>query len=188
MRVSPFFVFIASWAVAAAMLLAPRTAPACGCDPTGGFVVAHGSSPTGVPWRWKAREITQLDHRRGALLNFSSGSPDDYGDGFGSGFALPPPQAFVVHGVSSGLILPGEGEPSLAGFARRKAVRLDARMSDGTVLTVERQLPPPALERMLPWLKSLAFFNAFYANGAKPISISAYAADGRSLGRESLSR
>jgi hypothetical protein len=176
--------FIAGWAVACVLLLAPGTAPACGCNPNGLFVVAHGSSPTGVPWRWKVREITTLDHRRQALLTFSSGSPAE--GGFSSGFGLPVGRAFVVHGVSSGLLLPGEGEPNLAGFVRRRAVRLDAKMSDGAVLAVERQLPPPALERRFPWLKSLALFNAFYDNGVKPLSISAYSADGRRLGKESL--
>jgi len=126
------------------------------------------------------------DHRRQALLAFSSGSPG--GGGFGSVIGLPLGRGFVVHAVSSGILRSGEGEPSLAGFARRKAIRLDARMSDGTVLAVERQLPPPALERRFPWLKSLAFFNAFYGNGAEPLSISAYAADGRRLGQESLQR
>ena len=179
--------FVAVWLVACALLLAPATAPACGCNPSGVFVVAHGSSPTGVPWRWKVREMLTLDRRRQALLNFSSGSPSD-GGGFGSGLGLPLRKGFVVHAVSSGLLLPGEGEPNLAGFARRKAVRLDARMSDGAVLAVERQLPPPTLERRFPWLKSLAFFNAFYGNGVKPLSISAYAADGRRLGEESLQR
>lgn len=176
---------IAAGAVAAGLLLVPGSAPACGCDPTGGAVVAHGSSPSGAPWRWKAREMLTLDQRRQVLLNFSSGSDGD-GGGFGSGFALPLGRGFTVHGVSSGLLAPGEGEPSLAGFARRKAARLEMRMSDGTVLAIERHLPPSALERRFPWLKSLAFFNAFYNNGVEPLSITAYTTDGRRLGGESL--
>lgn len=178
---------VAVWAVAGTLLLAPGVAPACGCNPSGVVVVAHGSSPTGVPWRWKVRETLTLDRHRQAVLTFSSGSPSD-GGSFGSGFGLPLGKAFFVHGVSSGLLLPGEGEPNLAGFARRRAARLDARMSDGTVMAVGRQLPPPALERRFPWLKSLAFFNTFYGSGVEPLSISAYAADGRRLETENLGR
>jgi len=126
-----------------------------------------------------------LDRRRQALLSFSSGED---GGGVGIVFGLPITSGLVVHGVSSGLHLPGEGEPSLAGFARRSAVRLEAEMSDGSLLGVEPQLPPSGLERRFRWLKSLTFFNTFYGYGAKPLSISAFTADGRRLGTESLQR
>lgn len=178
-------VFLAALLVTGALLCVPGAAPACGCNPSGVFVVAHGSSPTGIPWRWKVRETFTVDHRRQALLDFSSGFPSD-GGGFGSGFGLPLGRAFVLHSVSSGTLLAGEGERSLAGFVRRKAVRLEAQMSDGTVIPVDRQLPPPSLERRFPWLKSLAFFNAFYGVGIEPVSVSAYSADGRRLGEQSL--
>jgi hypothetical protein len=171
--------------LAAIFLLAPSSSPACACGPNPRFLVAHGTSPNGAPWRIKAEEFpASRTSPRGALLHFSTGQPEESnGLGYFSGFGLPISRAFVFHANSgSGLYPDLEGDVS--GYARPRAVRLVATMSAGPPIEIETQRAPKHLRDRLPWLRGLVFFDQFYAADVEPLAITAYGRDGRVLSRQ----
>jgi len=170
-----------------ALLLAPAGSQACGCGPTARFVVAHGTSPNGASWRIKADESPATAYApRSVEFEFISGDPDERnGFGYSSGMGLPIPPAFVFHANSGDGVYP-EMEGDVSGFARRRAVRLVAKMSDGSSIEIETQRPPTKLRRRFPWLRGLAFFDQFYPAAVEPVTVIAYGRDGRLLSRQLL--
>jgi len=123
---------------------------------------------------------------RWAEFEFTSGDPDKRnGLSHFSGLRLPIPRAFIFHATSGDGVYP-ELEGDVDGFVRPRAVRLVARMSDGSSLEIETQRPPARLRKRFPWLRGLVFFDQFYPAGVKPITITAYGRGGRLLSRQSL--
>ncbi len=173
--------------IGAALLLAPAGSPACGCGPTARFVIAHGTSPNGASWRIKAGENPASAYGpRSVEFEFSSGNPDESnGFGYSSGLGLPIPPAFVFHATSGDGVYP-ELEGDVSGISRPRAVRLVAKMSDGSRIEIETQRPPAKLRRRFPWLRGLVFFDQFYPANVEPLAITAYGRDGRLLSRQSL--
>jgi hypothetical protein len=169
------------------LLLAPAGSSACGCEPTDRFVVAHGTSPNGAPWRIKADEQPVTAYSpRSAEFEFISGDPDERnGLGYSSGMSLPIPPAFIFHANSGDGVFP-ELEGDVSGFARPRAARLVAKMSDGSSIEIETQRPPAKLRQRFPWLRGLAFFDQFHPADIEPIAIVAYGRDGRLLSRQPL--
>jgi len=176
---------LAGVALGVALLLAPTTSPACACGPEARFVVAHGTSPNGAPWRIKAdQEAGTAGSPRSALLEFTSGDPDESnGLGYFSHFSLPIPPAFVFHAISGSGVYP-ELEGEVSGFARPRATRLVAKMSDGSLVEIETQRPPEKLRKRFPWLRGLVFFDQFYPAAIEPVAITAYGRDGHVLSRQ----
>jgi hypothetical protein len=169
----------------ALFLFAPTGSSACGCGPRVRFVVAHGTSPHGARWRIKADESRGSNpSARFAEFEFSSGKTGkSIGRGYLSGMPLPIPPSFTFHAnVGSGVYPELEGDAS--GFAQAKAVRLVARMSNGTSLEIELEKPPARLYKRFPWLRGLVFFDQFYPAGIEPTEISAYDQTGQLLDRQ----
>jgi hypothetical protein len=177
--------FLAIAIAGLALFSAPAGSSACACGPSARFVVAKGTSPNGAPWRIKADEEkgTRFSPRN-ALLEFSTGSPDEYnGAGYFSSFGLPIPRGFVFHANSGSGVYP-ELEGDVSGYARPRAVRLVAKMSAGPPIEIETQRAPERLRERFPWLRGLVFFDQFYAAEIEPVAITAYGRDGRVLSRQ----
>jgi hypothetical protein len=176
--------------VGALALLLPATTSADG--PRTPFVVAHGKSLFGVPWRVRMGEET---HRlvtpkgkpgpkvRGATHWFSIGGPSESGAGYFSSFSLPIPRSFVFD-ANQGSDVDDFPESDTSGFANRRVARLVATMSDGSTLTFETQLPPERLSDRHHWLRRLRFFDQFYPAEIDPVSIAAYDRAGELLERQ----
>lgn len=171
----------------AALLLAPASSPACACGPEARFLVAHGTSPNGAPWRIKAdEERGTRTSPRSALLEYSTGDADESnGAGYFTSMGLPIPRGLVFHATSGSGVYP-ELEGDVTGFARSRAVRLVAKMSDGSLIEIETQRPPERLRARFPWLRGLVFFDQFYAAEIEPLAITAYGRDGRVLSRQPI--
>jgi hypothetical protein len=167
------------------LLLAPPTSPACACGPEARFVVAHGTSPNGAPWRIKAdQEVGARGRPRSALFEFTSGDSDESnGSGYFSSIGLPIPRALIFHANSGSGVYP-DLEGDVSGFAQGRAARLVAKMSDGSLVEIETQRPPEKLRKRFPWLRGLIFFDQFYPAAIEPVEITAYARDGRVLSRQ----
>lgn len=167
-------------------LLGPATSSACACGPTARFVVAHGTSPHGALWRIKADEAATPASPRFAEFEFIAGKAGERNDlGYFSGIPLPLPPSFIVHANSGDGIYP-ELEGDMSGFARAKAVRLVATMSDDSSIEIETKRPPTEPRKRFPWLRGLVFFDQFYAADIEPVSITAYGRDGRRLFSQDL--
>lgn len=173
--------------VGVALLLAPASTPACGCGPTVHFVVAHGTSPNGAPWRIKADERpASATSPRHAEFHFSAGpAGESNGLGYFGSTPLPIPSAFIFHALSGDGVYP-ELEGDVSGYARRTAVRLVAKMSAGSPIEIETQRPPASLRKRFPWLRGLVFFDQFYPADVEPVAITAYGRDGRLLSRQPM--
>lgn len=168
------------------LLLAPAGSSACGCEPTVRFVVAHGTSPNGAPWRIKADEQPATTSPRSAIFEFVAGDPNESNDfGYFSGMSLPIPHAFVFHANSGDGVYP-ESEGDVSGFATPRAARLVAKMSDGSAIDIETKQPPAKLRQRFPWLRGLVFFDQFYPADIEPLAITAYGRDGHVLSRQPL--
>lgn len=119
-------------------------------------------------------------------FEFISGDPDERnGFGYSSGMSLPIPHAFIFHATSGDGVYP-ELEGDVSGIARPRAVRLVAKMSDGSRIEIETQRPPTKLRQRFPWLRGLTFFDQFYPADVEPLAITAYGRDGRLLSRQPL--
>lgn len=78
---------------------------------------------------------------RGALFHFSvSPAGESNGLGYFSSMPLPIPPAFIFHALSGSGVYP-ELEGDVSGFARARAVRLVAKMSNGPAIEIETQRP-----------------------------------------------
>ena len=167
------------------LLMAPSTSPACACGPEARFVVAHGTSPNGAPWRIKVDQMAATPGQgRSALFEFTSGDPDDSnGSGYFSSIGLPISRALVFHAVSGSGVYP-ELEGDVSGFAQGRAARLVAKMTDGSFVEIETHRAPKKLHRRFPWLRGLVFFDQFYPAAIEPVEITAYGRDGRVLSRQ----
>jgi hypothetical protein len=178
---------VAGIVLCAALLLAPAGSSACGCETTARFVVAHGTSPNGAPWRIKAEQQPATTYSpRSVEFEFISGDPDERnGFGYSTDMRLPIPPAFVFHANSGDGVYP-EKEGDVSGIARPRAARLVAKMSDGNVIEIETKRPPAKLRRRFPWLCGLVFFDQFYPADIEPLAITAYGRDGHLLSRQPL--
>lgn len=96
---------------------------------------------------------------------------------------LPIPPSFIFHANTGSGVYP-ELEGDASGFAQARAVRLVARMSDGTSLEIELEKPPARLYKRFPWLRGFVFFDQFYPTGIEPTEISAYDRAGQLLDRQ----
>lgn len=154
-------------------------ASACGCGEFPGAVVAHGSSPHGVPWRIKASREGANTHDASILVQFSYGSPDN-GNGYSFGAPLPVPRELVLNADAGS---PDEyPERDLSGVTATRAVELKLKMSNGRVLTVEPTLPPRSLRKRLTWLRGLRFFDVFFPAVQKVEAVTAFDRSGHVLG------
>jgi hypothetical protein len=168
------------------LLLAPAGSSACGCGPTTRFVVAHGTSPNGAPWRIKADQRPVTTSPRSVEFEFISGDPDERnGFGYLTSMSLPIPPAFVFQATSGDGVYP-EKEGDVSGIGRPRAARLVAQMSDGSAIQIETVRPPAKLRRRFPWLRGLVFFDQFYPADIEPLAITAYGRDGHLLSRQPL--
>jgi hypothetical protein len=166
-----------------AVLLAPTGSSACACGEETRFVVAHGTSPNGAPWKIKVGEARAHGLRAARIsFNYGSGGAAGTENGVTSSRPLPLPKAVVLNASAGSGVYP-QKEGDVAGFARRRAVRLVAQMNDGSRIEIETVRPPAELEKRFPWLRGLAFFDQFYAADLEPLAINAYSRDGRLLGR-----
>lgn len=160
-------------------------ASACACGEFRGVVVAHGTSPNGVPWRIKESRLVGLnpaEPRKPYLMsNFSIGDPVD-GSGYDFDMPLPVPHSFVCNALA-GSYIDEYAESDLSGVTASRAVKLEVEMSDGQVLTVEPDLPPRSLRRRFGWLHGLRFFDVFFSASQKPKLVTAFDQIGRVLGR-----
>jgi hypothetical protein len=170
-----------------ALLFSPTGSPACGCGPTVRFVVAHGTSPNGAPWRIKADQRPATTYSpRSVEFEFISGNPDERnGFGYSSSMILPIPSAFIFRATAGDGVYP-EKEGDVSGLARPRAARLMAKMSDGTTIEIKTKRPPAKLRQRFPWLRDLVFFDQFYPADIEPLAITAYGRDGHLLSRQSL--
>jgi hypothetical protein len=166
-----------------AAALVASSASACRCTEFCGRVVAHGSSLYGVPWRITAATLPATAHQGAtAEIHFSIGACGEYSEaGYSSSLELPlPRQPFVS--ADRGSDLDDYPESDLSGLTSRGVTELVLRMSDGTTMSVEPQLAPRSLWRLMPWLRGLRFFDVFYTAGVEAIEVDAYDRTGRLLG------
>lgn len=179
--------FLAALAMAAALLTGAGSSSACACGPSARFLVAHGTSPHGAPWRIKVAERPGSAHfPKTAEFQFSSGkAEEDKGLGYFTSFPLPIPPSFVVDVTTGDGVYP-ELEADTSGFARARAVRLVLKMSAGPPIEIETQRAPEKLRARFPWLRGLVFFDQFYPAEVEPLALDAYGRDGRLLDRLSL--
>jgi hypothetical protein len=149
-------------------------------------VVAHGTSPNGMSWRIKATRLRHRGQEDRLLVQFLYGEPEDEG-GYFSEWPLPVPPKFVLTADSGG---GSEEEPDMdiSGFTAAKAVELQVEMSDGEVLVVKPESPPPSVRRRFGWLHGLRFFDAFYPPPEKPKLVTALDENGHVLGRSKTRR
>jgi hypothetical protein len=171
-------------ALLALTLIGPGTAAADG--PRTPYVVAHGKSLYGVPWRIRMGEEPSYGKGlpRYADLLFSIGKRDESNDaGYFSSFPLPFPKAFTFH-ATSGSGLDAFPESDTSGFAGRRVAKLIATMNEGPPLTFETQLAPASLSKHFHWLRRIRFFDQFYPAEMEPTEISAYTRAGRLLDRQ----
>ena len=175
---------VAAGAFLGLALIAPPSAVADG--PRTPYVVVHGKSLYGVPWRIRMGEETFSGKRprHYATLFFSIGRPDDLNEaGYFSTFPVLIFRAFVLSAVS-GSQIDSFPESDTSGYVSRRAVRLVATMSEGPPLEFETQPAPAALRKRFPWLRGVRFFDQFYPDGIEPTELSAYDRDGRLLERQ----
>jgi hypothetical protein len=167
-------VWLAALPVAAAMLM-PAAASACPCHEFCGRVVAHGSSLYGVPWRIKAATRPEgATGRSTAEISFSVHACGEYSEA-GYSMGLPIPLAdHLFFRADAGADIDAYPEGDLSGLTSRGIVELEVRMSDGETLIVHPHLAPHRLWRVLPWLRGLRFFDAFFAAGVKPLEVIAF--------------
>jgi hypothetical protein len=173
-------------------LLLPATTTADG--PRTPFVVAHGKSLYGVPWRIRmGEEAHRLPPSAGnpgrevrtATLWFSIGDPSENESGYFSSFPIPILRSFVFH-ANRGSGVDDFPESDTSGYANRRVERLVATMSDGSSLTFETQVPPERLSDRHHWLRRLRFFDQFYPADIEPTSIAAYDRAGDLLERQRM--
>jgi hypothetical protein len=174
---------VAVGAFLALALIAPQTAAADG--PRTPYVVAHGKSLYGVPWRIRMGEETSSGKgRRYATLFFSIGRTGELNEaGYFSSFPLLIFRGFVLN-ATSGSQIDSFPEADTSGYVSRRAVKLVATMSEGPPLEFETQLAPAALRKRFPWLRGVRFFDQFYPDGIEPTELSAYDRAGRLLERQ----
>ena len=161
-------------------------ASACACGEVRGAVVAHGTSPNGVPWRIKATRVRGSEQEEQLLVHFMLGEPEDEGGYFlGIPFSVAPK---VVLAARSGTTSEEDPEGDISGIAAVKAVELQVKMSDGGVLTVEPALPSRSPRKRFPWLHGLRYFDAFFPASEEPMLVTAYDENGQVLGRSKKQR
>jgi hypothetical protein len=174
---------VAVGSLLALALIAPQTATADG--PRTPYVVAHGKSLYGVPWRIRMGEepSSGKGQRRYVTLGFSIGRPGELSEaGYFSSFPLLIFRGFVLS-ATSGSQIDSFPESDTSGYVSRRAVRLVATMSEGPPLEFETQLAPAALCKRFHWLRGLRFFDQFYPAGLEPTAISAYDSAGQLIER-----
>ena len=153
--------------VLATIALASGGASACACGEFHGHVVAHGTSPNGLPWRIKVRGPFDAPiHRRAVEINFTVGQISD-GGGYRMALWTQTVQHILLHALS-GTVFNSYSENDLSGVTERKAARLEVGMSEGGPLIIRPQFAPLALRRRFKWLGELRFFDAFFQVGIKP--------------------
>lgn len=163
---------------AAAAILLPGGAEACGCGEFKGVVVAHGSSPNGVPWRIKATHLTQAGEGPYLLVHFSIGDPEGEA-GYFTSLPLPVPGTFFT--ASPGSEIDEYPESDLSGVTGTRVAELRVRMDDGTVLTVNPALAPAPLRQRFPWLRQARFYDLFFPAEEEPQRVTAFDRSGRRL-------
>jgi hypothetical protein len=168
-------------AFAAALLLLPVTASACGCEgPSTPYLVARGKSVYGIPWRIRAGE-GRFDGVRQATFGFNVGTREQPNDaGYFSTLRLPVARGFVLN-ASPGSGIDPRKEGDVSGVATRRAVRLTATMSQGPPLEIDVQTAPPVLRERHPWLRGLEFFDQWFTGDAQVERVTAYGRSGRVL-------
>lgn len=135
-------------------------AVACLCaGPGGGPVVAHGTSPGGMPWSIQAGRdgATQL------TFDFSFKSPGYEDAGYFASLPNPVPHAFALN-ATAGSDLDPAGEADVSGVTARRVVRVRITLADGTTVNALPTLAPAAVSRHRPWLRPLRFFDVFLPN------------------------
>lgn len=159
-------------------------ASAWACGEFRGVVVAHGTSPGGVPWRIKETRLVGLDPEKPRtpylMSNFSIGDPVE-GSGYDFDMPLPGPHSFLFN-ANPGSYIDEYAESDLSGVTASRVVKLEVEMSDGQVLTVEPDFVPRSLRRRFGWLHGLRFFDVFFSAPQKPKLVSAVDQFGRVLG------
>lgn len=144
-------------------------ASACGCGEYRGVVVAHGTSPNGLPWRIKATRLRNRGQESQLLIQFMHGKLGDEG-GYFLGMPLPAPPKFVLN-ADSGSGDEENPEGDISGVTAARAVELQVQMSDGEVLTVKPNLPPRPLRKRFGWLHGLRYFDVFFSASEKPMLV-----------------
>jgi hypothetical protein len=171
-------------AVALAIALLPLSqlsADACACDgPSTPYLVAHGKSLYGIPWRIRAGE-ERFGHGGQVTFSFTVGTASEPNDaGYFSTLGLPIGRSFVLTGTKGSGTDP-QLEGDISGIASRRAVRLVATMSAGPPLEVEPQIAPSGLRKRHPWLRGLQFFDQWYPSELEVLRLTAYGRSGRVL-------
>lgn len=165
------------------LALLPGGATACGCGEEPGWVVAHGTSPQGVPWRIKASHPERTGPGpRFISVNFSYGPRDSY-EGFGHHISVPMPlpKRFMLTASGGGLELGAEPEGNVDGLARRRVAEVVVRMAGGETMTVRPMAAPKRLRQRLPWLRGVRFYEAFFPADLEPREVTAFDAAGREV-------
>ncbi len=175
--------FLVTLAGALALVSAPGPASACGCGLHVPYLVAHGVSLEGIPWRIRAgEETTRGPQPRSAIFLFLVGRTGESNDaGYGIGMSLPISHRFVITGTA-GTGTDPELEGDISGLATRRAVRVVATMKEGPPLEVETQIAPAALRKRVPWLRGLEFFDQWYPKGREVKRLVAYGRSGQIIG------
>ncbi len=167
-------------------LLVPvvATASACEiCKQAHQYVLVHGKSPNGVPWRiTTVGPRTDSFGRRGVVFHFDFGPPAPPDVGYSSGMPLPVPAGFAFSGNSGSDIDPYP-ESDLSGIVGRGIRRLRVKLSEGEPLEFRPVAAPASIRSRFPFLRGLRFYDAFYAAGPKPMLVEAFDSGGRFVAR-----
>jgi hypothetical protein len=170
--------------VTLALIIASSDAAACGCGGFKGPVVAHGTSPYGLPWRVKTVHVNLGGGR--AKISVES----LVGDAMGGSIAelpLPLPSRFVFGAESRGEV-DEYPESDISGVTPARVGELRVAMDDGEVLPIKPVPAPPAFRKRFPWLNGLRFFDAFYSQSKEPTLVTALDRNGQIIGRSKSHR
>lgn len=153
---------------------------ACACGEFRGVVVAHGTSPYGVPWRIKARLAPATKtHPRAFEAYFSIGEKGSYaGAGHFTGLYLPLHPAFTFTALT-GSEAEGAPEGDVNGLVRRSIAKLVIKMSDGELIEAQPMFAPRAKRKRHKWLRGMGAYQVFYAAHQEVRAIAAYDLSGR---------
>ncbi len=172
-RILPFAAAVA----AAAAVLLPGGATACGCGEFRGVVVAHGSSLYGAPWRIKA-VLPRDSGPEYAMFEFSIAEGGEAG--YFTSIPRPVPRAFVLT-ASRGSDIDEFPEADISGITAGRVTRLQVEMADGQVVEAEPLRAPDRFRNRFHWLRGLRFYDLFFPEDQEPIQVTALNAQGRVL-------
>lgn len=147
-----------------ATLGSPMTASACGCGSWKGPIVASGRSAGGVGWNVQAFEYSKGEFQMEFYYRWNGELQGEYGFGVGS---FPRRGIPLIDGTQGSGYGPAN-ESDFAGIVSWRTKEIVIVMESGTRIRVKPLVAPLELRNRWPWIKSLRFYDQFFAGTEEP--------------------